>query len=281
MRNKTIAVLVTLFMLLAPYFAAPPAATAQEYQPSVGQEGKDVIWVPTPQELIEAMLDLAKVTPNDNVMDLGSGDGRIVIAAAKRGARATGVEFNPDMVELSTASAEKQGVAGKANFLNADIFETDFSQATVLTMYLLPSLNMKLRPKILEMKPGTRIVTHAFTMEDWEADQRVNVEERNAYLWIVPAKVAGTWTWETPSGNAELTLKQAFQKIEGSLRSGGRAMPLTNAKLEGALISFSVGQNPSGTRQYSGRVTGNAIDGTIKSADGSPSKWNASRKAAQ
>ena len=148
------------------------AQTAQKpYEPQVGQEGKDVIWVPTPQGLVDKMLDMAKVTSSDYIIDLGSGDGRTVITAAKRGARATGIEYNPDMVELSKANATKAGVSAKAAFMKADIFESDFSEATVITMYLLPQLNVKLRPKILDLKPGTRIVSHAFTMEEWMADQ--------------------------------------------------------------------------------------------------------------
>ncbi len=178
-----IVLLAATFLLFTQGFA-----NAQEYEPSVGQQGKDVIWVPTPEDLVQAMLDLAKVTPNDFVMDLGSGDGRIVIAAAKRGARAVGIEYNPDMVELSRRNAEKAGVSDKATFVNADIFATDFSQATVITMYLLPQLNLRLKPVILNLKPGTRIVSHAFTMGDWAPEQTIEKEGRTAYLWIVPKK---------------------------------------------------------------------------------------------
>jgi precorrin-6B methylase 2 len=278
MRNRIPATIFALAVLL-PLLGVPNSASAQQYQPSVGQEGKDVIWVPTPEALVAAMLDMAKVTPEDYVIDLGSGDGRIVIAAAKRGARALGVEYNPDMVELSTSNAMKEGVSGKATFMRADIFETDFSQATVLTLYLLPSLNMKLRPKILEMRPGTRVVSHAFTMEDWEADQTVSVEDRNAYLWIVPAKVEGSWTWQTASGNAELTIRQTFQKIEGSLKIGGKELPLKNAKLEGDRINFSVEESQARLREYSGRVNGSAIAGVTKVANGNGEKWKAERHA--
>ena len=171
------------------------AQASKEYTPQVGQEGKDVIWVPTPQALVERMLDMAKLTSKDIHYDLGSGDGRTVITAAKRGAQAVGVEYNPDMVALSERAAAKEGVTGKATFIHGDIFQTDFSQATVLTLYLLPSLNVKLRPIILKMKPGTRVVSHAFTMDDWQADQTDSVEGRTAYLWIVPAPVEGTWKW--------------------------------------------------------------------------------------
>jgi SAM-dependent methyltransferase len=224
---------------------------------------------------------MAKVTPNDYVIDLGSGDGRIVIAAAKRGAHALGIEYNPDMVELSKGNALREGVSGKASFMQADIFETDFSRATVLTMYLLSSLNLKLRPKILDMKPGTRVVSHAFDMEDWKADQTVNFEGRTAYLWIVPAKVAGAWTWQTASGGAELTLRQTFQKIEGSLKSGDREWPLRNAELEGNQISFSIGEDQATLREYSGRVSGGTIIGKTKSGNGPEAGWAAGRRAAQ
>jgi SAM-dependent methyltransferase len=183
-------------------------AQAQEYQPQVGQEGKDVVWVPTPQALVNKMLDMAQVTPKDFVIDLGSGDGRTVITAAKRGVRALGIEYNPDMVELSKRNAAKEGVADKARFVKADIFETDFSRATVITMFLLPDLNIKLRPKILDLKPGTRIVSNSFTMGEWNADETATVSEDcsaycTALLWIVPAKVEGTW--QLPQG--ELALK--------------------------------------------------------------------------
>ena len=279
-RNRTLAVIVALAFFALP-LAAQTAQTTQQYQPSVGQEGKDVIWVPTPEALVQAMLDLAKLTPSDYLIDLGSGDGRIVIAAAKRGTRALGVEFNPDMVELSRQNAAKEGASDKATFVRGDIFEADFSSATVLTMYLLPSLNMRLRPQILQMKPGTRVVTHAFTMEDWEPDQTVSAEERNAYLWIVPANVAGVWTWRGPSGDVELTLRQTFQKVEGTLKSGGQQLAIQNAKLAGDRISFSVGADPLATQEYSGRVTGENIEGITKAVNRAGVKWAAKHRVAQ
>ena len=244
-------------------FTATAHAQTKEYTPSVGQEGKDVIWVPTPEALVQKMLDMAKLSPSDVHYDLGSGDGRTVIAAAKRGNRAIGIEYNPDMVELSKRNAQKEGaaIASRTEFIRGDIFETDFSKATVLTLYLLPSLNLKLRPTILNMKPGTRVVSHAFTMGDWTADQTEQVEGRTAYLWIVPAKVDGNWRME---GGGDLALKQTFQKIEGSV--GGST--ISNATLRGDAISFS-----AGGREYSGRVNGNRIDGTIKGAGA----WSASR----
>jgi precorrin-6B methylase 2 len=243
------------------------AQPAKEYEPQVGQEGKDVIWVPTPQALVDKMLDLAKVTPKDYVIDLGSGDGRTVITAAKRGSRAHGIEYNPDMVELSKRNAAKEGVSDKATFVKADLFESDFSQADVITMFLLPSINVKLRPKILDLKPGTRIVSNTFDMGEWTADQTATVNKDcggycTALLWIVPAKVGGTW--KLPQG--ELRLTQTFQVITGTLRSGIALAPITNGRMNGDQISFTAGGN-----QYTGRVSGNSIEGTFKSGG----KWSA------
>ena len=210
-----------------------------EFQPQVGQEGKDVIWVPTPQALVDKMLDMGKVTPKDYVIDLGSGDGRTVITAAKRGAKALGIEYNPDMVELSKRNAAKEGVSDKASFVKADLFESDFSQATVITMFLLPDINIRLRPKILDLKPGTRIVSNSFTMGDWTADETVTVKDGcvsycTAHLWIVPAKVEGSW--QTPQG--ELTLKQTYQMLSGTLKSGNSSAAIANGKLNGDQITF-------------------------------------------
>lgn len=275
--------------LLAAAFAlcAPAAAQEKEFTPQVGQEGKDVIWVPTPQALVEKMLDMAKVSAKDVVYDLGSGDGRTVIAAAKRGAQAVGVEYNPDMVKLSERIAAKEGVSERAKFINGDIFQTDFSKATVVTLYLLPSLNMKLRPAILKMRPGTRIVSHAFSMEDWQPDRTETVEGRTAYLWVVPARVEGTWRWSVSGGGPkenELLLRQHFQMVEGLVRlDSGKMGQLRNVKLDGDRISFSiheiVGINNTVRRDYSGRVSGNTIQGTFKlaSGDGAEVKWTATR----
>ena len=243
---------LTMVTLLGGFAQAQPAK--QEFQPEVGQAGKDVVWVPTPQVLVDKMLDMAKVTPKDYVIDLGSGDGRTVITAAKRGSKALGIEYNPDMVELSKRNAAKEGVSDKATFQKADLFESDFSQAQVITMFLLPSINVKLRPKILNLKPGTRIVSNSFDMEDWKPDQTENVEGCSnwctAHLWIVPAKVDGSW--KLPQG--ELTIKQTFQMISGTLKNGSASSQISG-KLNGDQISFSAG----GT-QYTGRVSGNTME---------------------
>jgi SAM-dependent methyltransferase len=252
---------------------AQAQAPAKDFEPKVGQRGKDVIWVPTPQALVERMLDMAKVTARDYVVDLGSGDGRTVIAAAKRGAKAMGIEFNPDMVELSKRAAAAAGVADRAIFLNADIFQTDFSQATVVTMFLLSSLNLKLRPTLLAMKPGTRIVSNTFDMGDWKADQIAYVTDGctgycRAYLWIVPAKVEGAWT----TGQGELVIEQKYQTISGMLKTGNVVAPITDGSLDADQITFRAG----GT-EYTGWVKGNAMEGTYK-AGGTDAKWQATRR---
>src|SRR4249919_252496 len=262
--------LLTVFLSLmatSVYAQAQPAK--EQFEPRVGQEGKDVVWVPSPQAVVNKMLDMAKVTPKDYVIDLGSGDGRTVITAAKRGSKALGIEYNPDMVELSKRNAAREGVSDKANFVKADLFESDFSQAQVITMFLLPSINIKLRPKILDLKPGTRIVSNSFDMEDWKADETATASGCDhwctAHLWIVPAKVGGTW--KLPQG--ELNLKQTFQMISGTLRNGNVTTPISG-KLNGDQISFT-----AGGAQYTGRVNGNAIEGTVKG--GSNSSWSATR----
>ena len=245
----------------------PAAAKAGEsFSPSVGQAGKDVVWVPTPDRLVEKMLDMAQVAPSDNLIDLGSGDGRTVIAAAKRGVKALGIEYNPDMVALSKRNAAKAGAAGKAQFVRADIFESDLSGASVITMFLLPELNLRLRPAILALKPGTRIVSNTFTMGEWEHDNSADLGCGTyciAYLWIVPAKVEGQWRSE----QGALSLRQNFQTISGTLGTA----PISNGKLHGEQINFS-----ADAAQYSGRVTGGSIEGTFKSATRSGA-WKAER----
>ena len=253
---------------------APPESKA--FEPVVGQAGKDVIWVPTPQALADKMLNLAQVTPQDYVIDLGSGDGRIVITAAKRGARAHGIEYNPDMVELSKRLAAKEGVAEKATFVKADLFESDFSTATVITMFLLPDINLRLRPAILNLKPGTRIASNSFDMGDWTADKTVEITREEgcdsmwcrAYLWVVPARVEGRWN--LPQG--EIVLKQTYQMISGDLNAG-TGISISDGRLSGDQISFKIGD-----AHYTGRVTGDAMEGTV-TAGNTNSKWSASRLA--
>ena len=234
---------------------AQSAAQTKPFEPYQGQPGKDVVWVPTDQRLVDKMLDMAKVTPQDFLMDLGSGDGRTVITAAKRGLRAQGIEYNPDMVALSKRNATAAGVAERAQFLQADIFETDFTKASVLTLFLLPQLNLRLRPTILNMKPGTRVVSNSFNMAEWEADQtetipNCSVSFCTAMLWIVPAKVAGNWQ----VGTDTLTIDQTFQMISGKLGS----VVLSEGKVNGTDITFT-----AGGKKYTGKVDGSSMSGTI------------------
>src|ERR687888_2656155 len=261
------------------FLLIPFAATAQKFEPQVGQAGKDVIWVPTPEEVVERMLTMAQVGPNDYVVDLGSGDGRTVIMAAKKfGAKSLGVEYNPDMVKLSQDNAQKAGVAERAQFRRADIFATDFSQATVITLYLLPALNMKLRPTILAMKPGTRVASHSFTMEDWEADEISTLDGRRAYFWIVPANVMGTWSLDTGGQKAEISLEQTFQKINGTVSLGGIQAGLREARMRGPHISFAYVDQTGMRRDFSGEVNGRQMQGTFRDDKGQEGRWTAAKK---
>ena len=264
-------VIVSALLMITISLSAQKPAQNGNFEPHSGQEGKDVIWVPTPQTLVDKMLDMAKVTSADYVMDLGSGDGRLVITAAKRGATALGVEYNPDMVELSIQRAAEAGVSEKAKFINADLFETDFSRATVITLFLMTDLNVRLRPKLLELKPGTRIVSNTFSMEEWTADETVNLQDDcsswcKALLWIIPAKVDGKWKLE----QGELTISQEFQMISGKLKTGNNTVNISG-KLKGNEVSFT-----ADNANYTGLVTGNRMQGTFLK-DGISKKWSATR----
>lgn len=265
-------ILLAVWLLCFAHTAlAQEQVIAPAFEPMVGQEGKDVVWVPTPPILVEKMLDLAKVTPQDFVMDLGSGDGRNIIAAAKRGARALGVEFNPDMVVYSNRVAAAEGVADKARFVQGDMFEADVSQATVLALFLLTDNLRKLTPKFLDMKPGTRIVVNHFGIDGWEPDETARTEgDCNAWctamLYIVPAKVAGTW--RLPQG--DLTLEQKFQSFTGTLSGEGPSLPIENGRVHGDQIRFT-----AGGVEYVGRVSGDFIKG--EAAGNRKAAWAAKR----
>ena len=254
--------------------AAPPAP-AGPYQPRIGQPGKDVVWVPTPPELVETMLDLAKVTKDDYVMDLGSGDGRNIVAAAQRGARGVGVEFNPQLVEVSNRLAREKGVADKATFVQGDMYEADISKATVMAIYLLPANMDKLLPKFQALTPGSRIVANTFGFSDWDPDARDTVKESacsdwcEALLWIVPARVVGTWLLE--NGMGTLALTQLNQVLYGSLTVGITETPISKARMRGYDIAFTLGD-----RVYSGRVSGSSMQGTVSGPDGTRD-WRATR----
>ena len=267
-------IVAACLVMVATVAVAQQQQDSKEYVPMERQAGKDVVWLPTAQALVDKMLDMAKVTPQDFVIDLGSGDGRTVITAAKRGARALGIEYNPDMVALSKRNAEKEGVSDRAEFIKADLYETDFSKATVLTLFLLPEINYKIRPKILDMKPGTRVVSNSFDMAEWKPDETYKVDDYKqcqdyctAYLWIVPAKVDGAW--KLPQG--ELVLQQSFQFISGTINTGGKPVSIVNGRLNGDQISFT-----AGTARYAGRVNGTVIDGTVE-AGGRTTQWQARR----
>lgn len=269
-RNYWAPLFLGIMLLLVPGILFSQSTSKDNYEPELGQSGKDVIWYPTPKALVDTMIEMANLTSADFLVDLGSGDGRIVIAAAKKGIRAEGVEFNPDMVEYSKKNAEREGVADKTEFVKADFYEYDFSKATVITMFLLPDINRKLRPKLLELKPGTRIITNSFSMDDWPYDEKRTIEDESitwniAYLWIVPARVEGTWK----SDDGELTLTQNFQTVSGTLKKGLRYFDISQGKLEGDLFSFTCnGVN------YKSRVDKNNMKGTAEQ-NGNVKKWGA------
>jgi SAM-dependent methyltransferase len=263
---------LTLALAAAPAVVWAQTATAPpaqgQYEPKIGQAGKDVVWVPSPESTVEKMLDVAKVTPQDFVVDLGSGDGRNVIAAAKRGARALGVEYNPDMVELSKKNAAAAGVSDKATFVQGDMYAAEFQQATVLALFLLPDNLLKLRDKFAALKPGTRIVANTFGIEEWTADETVTIPDDcmswcTVYLYFVPASVEGTW--QTAQG--PLTLKQQYQVVSGTLGSTN----IEKGRVRGDELSFEVGGVP-----YTARVTGDTMTGTAASGV-SGRDWRATR----
>ena len=261
--TRRIAAVLVVVAVAAPFAGAQQ--TKPPYVPEVGQAGKDVVWVPTPPELVEKMLDMAKVTPQDFVIDLGSGDGRNIIGAAKRGARALGVEYNPDMVDLSKRNAAEAGVADKAQFVQGDMYVADISKASVMALFLLTSNMLQLRPKFLDLAPGSRIVSNTFGMDGWVPDETEVVPDCSdwctALLWIVPAKVEGTW--RLPQG--ELTLKQEYQMVSGTLGT----TPISEGKLRGSDITFKAGD-----ALYTGRVSGNSMEGTVGGQ-----RWTAVRAA--
>jgi SAM-dependent methyltransferase len=264
---------VACVLLLACAATAPRAQTpAGTYQPVPGQPGKDVVWIPSPEHSVEKMLDLARVTPQDYVIDLGSGDGRNVIAAARRGARAFGVEFNPDLVELSRRNAAAAGVSDRALFAQGDMFEADLSQATVLALFLLPAHLSRLGPAFLNLKPGTRIVSNTYEIGNgWEPDESLRAEPCLSWcilsLYVVPARAGGTW--QLASG-AYLYLTQAFQRVQGRFELDGLGVSIDNGRLRGEEIRFTVNRV-----EYTGRITGDTMKGMA--AGRAPFAWSAVR----
>ncbi|MCC6196326.1 MAG: class I SAM-dependent methyltransferase [Burkholderiales bacterium] len=269
---------VNRFILLFAWTAAaaaiaqtPPPATPEYgdefYRPHSGQAGKNVVWVPTPDELVQKMLRSAKVTEKDVVYDLGAGDGKIPIAAARDfKARAIGIEYNPEMAELARRNAKRAGVDDRVKIITGDIFESDFSEATVVTLYLLPDLNYKLRPTILKMKPGTRVVSHQFNMRDWEADETYTEGYRDAYLWIVPAQAAGRWTFKEEKGEwlGTADLSQVFQRVGGYLTVGNKSQPLLAPTLTGDQLAFSFVDPDGQARSIRGKINGDNFEGWLR-----------------
>ena len=269
----------TAALLSALLFNPAFAQKSSEFLPQIGQPGKDVIWVPTPDEIVERMLRMAQTTPNDYVIDLGAGDGKIAIAAAKKfGARSLGIEYDSDMAKHAQANVVKAGAADRASILQGDIFAVDFMSATVLTMYLLPALNLKLRPTILSMKPGTRVVSHSFTMEDWEADEVSSADGRRAYLWIVPANVHGSWKLSVEGGESyDLSLDQRYQKVHGHVTLGSVRAGLRQVSLSGTSVNFTFVDNAGERRDFTGYVDGNLMQGTLRTGDRPEVRWSATK----
>ena len=241
------------------------------YKPSVGQPGKDVVWVPTPDALVQRMLEQAKVGPADLVFDLGCGDGKIPIAAARQfGAIAKGIEYEPDLAALARRNAERAGVADKVEIITGDIFDPQlrerFQRATVITMYLLPVLNLRLRPAILAMRPGTRVVSHAFHMSDWEPDEVFSAEGREAFFWLVPANASGRWKLEAEDWEGTIELAQRFQRVGGTLRIKGRSQPLLGPDLRGDALGFTFVDSDGKVRTVRATLHGDRLEGTLRYA---------------
>ena len=236
------------------------------FEPMVGQAGKDVIWVPTEDSLAQRMLESARVKPTDVVYDLGAGDGKIAIMAAKMfGANAVGIEYKPEMADLARRNARRAGVEDKVRILTGDIFAEDFSRATVVTLYLLPELNLKLRPKLLKLMPGTRIVSNSFNMGDWEADEIITAGGERGYRWVVPAWVAGRWDVRGIEGtrNSELSLAQSYQQIGGTLTVGGKPQPILSPRLDGIRLTFRYLDHSGAQRVFDVNVLGDNMSGNV------------------
>ncbi len=244
-------------------FSLPAAAALFGIAGTTGAQHLDVPYVPTPYDVVEAMLDVTSVGPGDYVIDLGSGDGRIVIAAAQRGAFGHGIDLNPVRVKEAEENASNARVSDKVVFIEGDLFEADISNATVITMYLLSSVNLRLKPVLLEvLKPGTRIVSHSFSMGRWEADEHLVIDNRHVYYWVIPANARGRWDWSTNGKRFSMEVSQEYQKITVKLSAGGRSLTIENPRLNGDRISFTALDRNSGERYvFSGSVEGGRIDG--------------------
>ena len=255
-------VLLTSWLNLALASTTTPSA---EYKPQVGQEGKDVIWVPTPEGLIDKMLAAAKVNDKDTLFDLGAGDGIIAITAARQyGAKSVGIEYNPEMAQFARRKVAEAGMTDKVKIITGDIFQEDFSAATVVTLYLMPHLNLKLRPILLKMKPGTRVVSNTFTMGEWEPDETVFDQHWKGYFWVVPAQIEGAWVMTGMEGGPlRLNISQSFQNIGGTLTRGGQTLALLGAKLRGDEVKFQFVTPDRKVHAFSGRLEGRRLTGTV------------------
>tara|TARA_B100001123_G_scaffold435462_3_gene564050 strand:- start:11152 stop:12102 length:951 start_codon:yes stop_codon:yes gene_type:complete len=273
---------ITSLLLMSLLLVGGHASAQLPATPKIGQEGKDVPWVPTPDVLVDKMLEMAAVTPDDVVIDLGSGDGRTVIAAAQLGARAIGVELEENLVTLSRQRAEEAGVSSLTEFYATDLFEFDLSPATVITMFLLPDINYQLRPHLLELTPGTRIVSNTwdlsgaegnFEAPGWLPDETVVIDPCPTWctslLWVVPAKVEGTWQL----GEQEMELQQQFQRFTGQLRYEGRLLAIEQGRIHGTELSFQLNN-----RRYTGSVEEQTMSGFASTPDGDSENWQATRR---
>lgn len=254
-----------------------------QWEPSRGQAGKDVIWLPTPDALVQRMLQMAEVRAGDHVFDLGSGDGKIAIAAGRVGARATGLEFNPQLVELSRRLAREAGVAQRVHFERADIFQADFSQATVVTMYLLPELNLRLRPRLFELPPGTRVVSHAFSMGEWQPDEQARVGNGELFLWRIPANASGNWLVHSPAAAGaplSLQIRQSFQALRGEAEYGSVSAALISPRLSGAALQFGLRDGEGRLMHVQAQVQDGRMHGTLVHAGQAPQPFEARRQGA-
>ena len=283
------AVAIYAIVAIATFLAVPLAARPASAQPlttpppspaapAIGQVSKDSVWVPTPERLIRRLLQLADVTADDVVLDLGSGDGRVPIHAAKHfGARAVGVELEDNLIRVSNEAARASGVADRVRFIRQDLFDTDLSQASVITLYISPGVMTRLKPRLLALKPGTRIVSHQFTLDDWEPDESVRTDGRMGYLWVVPGDVAGTWTIEGAGEPLKIEIAQKYQALTLRGERVGRPVAAIGGRLRGNDLSFSSFDADGVSRHFRGRVTGSRIEGESEREGSPPLRWSATR----
>ena len=269
-----------LSLVLAAGGAATFAQTpASDSTPQIGQVSKNSVWVPTPERMIRRLLQMADTSPADLVMDLGSGDGRVPIYAARHfGTRAVGVELEANLVRLSLEVARAQGVAHLTQFVRQDLFETDLSRANVITLYLSPGAMTLLKPRLMALKPGVRVVSHQFTLDDWEADETIRVEGRSGYLWVVPAPLQGHWRLSSAGDELRLTIEQKFQELTTKALRAGRAVNVVGARLRGNELSFTSFDRDGSSRHYRGRVDGARMQGEASGEDGAAVRWTATRE---